>query len=40
MTPFGFIMDGVNSNSSFVDANGDMWHTDEYGDMSYMWEYM
>ena len=40
MTPFGFIIDGINSNSSFIDENGDMWHTDEYGDMSYMWEYV
>jgi hypothetical protein len=40
MTPFGFITDGVNTDSSFIDANGDMWHADEYGDMAYMWEYM
>jgi len=40
MTPFGFITDGVNTNSSFVDSNGDIWHADEYGDMAYMWEYM
>jgi hypothetical protein len=40
MTPFGFIVDGVNDRSSFTDENGDRWHTDEYGDMSYMWEYI
>jgi hypothetical protein len=39
MAPFGFISDGLDS-SSFVDADGDRWFTDEYGDRSYMWEYM
>jgi len=39
MAPFGFISDGLDSES-FVDAEGDRWHTDEYGDRSYMWEYM
>jgi hypothetical protein len=39
MSPFGFIVDGINDESSFVDSNGDRWHTDEYGDMSYMWDY-
>jgi len=39
MSPFGFIVDGVNGEASFVDAEGDRWHTDEYGDMSYMWDY-
>ena len=38
MAPFGFIMDGTEEDS-FVDANGDRWHTDEYGDMAHMWEY-
>jgi hypothetical protein len=38
MSPFGFIVDGRDSNS-FVDNDGDRWFTDEYGDMSYMWEY-
>ena len=38
MAPFGFIVDGLDSNS-FVDRDGDRWFTDEYGDMSYMWEY-
>ena len=40
MSPFGFIVDGVNDNNTFIDADGDRWHTDEYGDMSHMWEYM
>jgi len=31
--------DGLDGNS-FVDAEGDRWFTDEYGDRSYMWEYM
>ena len=39
MAPFGFIIDGVGDSSSFVDSSGDRWFTDEYGDMSYMWEY-
>ena len=38
MAPFGFINDGL-SESSFVDDEGDRWFTDEYGDMSYMWDY-
>jgi hypothetical protein len=39
MAPFGFIVDGVGDSVSFVDSSGDRWFTDEYGDMSYMWEY-
>ena len=38
MAPFGFISDGLDEGS-FVDNDGDLWHTDEYGDRSYMWEY-
>ena len=38
MAPFGFIVDGLDDNS-FVDDDGDRWHTDEYGDMSYMWDF-
>ena len=44
MSPFGFIVDGT-ENESFVDADGDRWYTDEYGDkgggvdMDYMWNY-
>jgi len=39
MAPFGFISDGF-EDDSFVDGDGDRWHTDEYGDRSYMWDYM
>jgi hypothetical protein len=39
MAPFGFIVDGINDQASFVDDSGDRWYTDEYGDMAYMWEY-
>jgi hypothetical protein len=39
MSPFGFIVDGLNEGGSFVDETGDRWFTDEYGDMSYMWDY-
>jgi hypothetical protein len=39
MAPFGFIVDGTDS-TSFVDTEGDRWFTDEYGDMSYMWDYI
>jgi hypothetical protein len=39
MSPFGFIVDGMNSNS-FIDQEGDRWFVDEYGDMAYMWDYM
>ena len=38
MAPFGFIENGLDDDS-FVDNVGDRWYTDEYGDMSYMWEY-
>ena len=40
MAPFGFILDGINDEQTFVDNDGDRWYTDEYGDKSYMWEYM
>ena len=41
MAPFGFITTAVDDGDSFVDAQGDVWNTvDEYGDMSYMWDYM
>ena len=39
MSPFGFMSDGLD-DSSFVDSEGDLWKVDEYGDRSYMWEYM
>ena len=44
MSPFGFIVDGT-EEESFVDADGDRWYLDEYGDkgggmdMDYMWNY-
>ena len=38
MAPFGFIDDGLDGDS-FVDAEGQVWHTDEYGARSYMWNY-
>ena len=38
MAPFGFINTGL-EDSQFVDKDGDVWHTDEYGDRSYMWDY-
>jgi len=39
MAPFGFILDGIDDEGSYVDTDGDRWFTDEYGDVSYMWEY-
>ena len=40
MAPFGFMDDGMNSDS-FVDEDGDRWFQgDEYGDKTYMWEYL
>ena len=38
MAPFGFIEDGLDT-TSFVDNEGDRWYTDEYGDISHMWDY-
>ena len=39
MAPFGFIS-SVDDDDSFVDAQGDRWNNvDEYGTMSYMWDY-
>ena len=38
MAPFGFMDDGLGEDS-FVDSEGDRWHTDEYGDRAFMWEY-
>jgi hypothetical protein len=40
MSPFGFILDGVNDEESFVDQDGERWFVDEYGDRAYMWEYL
>jgi hypothetical protein len=44
MTPFGFIINGVNEiEESFVDTDGDTWYTtesDRSNSMSHMWDYM
>jgi len=40
MAPFGFMDDGLTGSESFVDVDGDRWFTDEYGDRSYMWDYL
>jgi len=40
MAPFGFIADGINHMEPFTDKDGDTWYADEYGDRSYMWDYM
>ena len=40
MAPFGFMDDGLNDQGTFVDSGGDRWYTDEYGDMSHMWDYL
>ena len=39
MAPFGFISNGLDDETSFIDSAGDRWNVDEYGDRSYMWEY-
>ena len=39
MSPFGFMDDGLGEGESFVDADGDRWHVDEYGDRAFMWEF-
>ena len=40
MAPFGFMDDGLDSGT-ITDADGDKWFAaDEYGDRSYMWEYL
>jgi len=39
MAPFGFISDGLD-DKVFTDDSGETWHVDEYGDRSYMWDYM
>ena len=40
MAPFGFMSDGL-EDDSFTDDDGDTWFkADEYGDRSYMWEYL
>ena len=40
MAPFGFMDDGLESES-FTDNDGDRWFkSDEYGDRSFMWDYL
>ena len=40
MAPFGFMDDGLD-DASFTDDQGDRWFkADEYGDRSFMWEYL
>ena len=40
MAPFGFMDDGLGADS-FTDSDGDRWfNADEYGDRSFMWEYL
>ena len=39
MAPFGFMDDGLGDTVE-VDANGDVWHADEYGERAYMWQYL
>jgi len=41
MAPFGFVLDGINSDDGFVDSDGTRWSSGaEYGDRSFMWEYL
>jgi len=49
MAPFGFILDGLDDDVVIVDkytgdrwvsAKKDGWNVDEYGDRSYMWDYV
>jgi hypothetical protein len=40
MSPFGFVLSGLEDKDDFIDQNGDRWYMDEYGDRSYMWDYI
>jgi hypothetical protein len=40
MSPFGFLSDGLEEMTGFTDQDGDRWYADEYGDRSFMWEYL
>jgi len=40
MAPFGFVLDGIHNDDGFVDSEGTRWNTDEYGDRSFMWDYL
>ena len=41
MAPFGFLNDGIHDDNGFVDSEGTRWSSGaEYGDRSFMWEYL
>ena len=41
MAPFGFLNDGIHDDAGFVDSGGTRWSSGaEYGDRSFMWEYL
>ena len=41
MAPFGFVSDGFElEEQTTVESDGTVWKTDEYGDRSYMWDYL
>jgi len=41
MAPFGFLNDGIHDDVGFVDSEGTRWSSGaEYGDRSFMWEYL
>ena len=41
MAPFGFVSDGFElEEQTTVESDGTVWKTDEYGDRSYMWDYI
>ena len=41
MAPFGFVSDGFElEEQTTIESDGTVWKTDEYGDKSYMWDYM
>tara|TARA_Y100000992_G_scaffold161086_1_gene107861 strand:- start:898 stop:2553 length:1656 start_codon:yes stop_codon:yes gene_type:complete len=41
MAPFGFLNDGIHDDAGFVDSEGTRWSSGaEYGDRSFMWEYL
>lgn len=37
MAPFGFIVNGTESEDELIETDGTVWHTDEYGDVSHLW---
>ena len=41
MAPFGFVSDGFElEEQTTIESDGTVWKTDEYGDRSFMWDYM